>query len=216
VDYPAQYSDQSGKETTTIQNDGQTLRMVIRGVEFVGDDFDSLESTISRDSAQLASFTFRYGYLGECIIECEIPIPVVVGAKVVPGSLHVHLDFRGSAPTRQEVLKLKLAYNEVSFESSGKSHGYFEYELWEIQAAMPKDTYIKACINCTFSNIGRYQGMFGALACYRGNKDRYFGMRDDRKPGSKWALLEIMTEAVQEVHLCPEFEPEMSSPEFSE
>ena len=34
--YPARYHDALGEEQTIIENDGKQLRMVVRGVEFVG------------------------------------------------------------------------------------------------------------------------------------------------------------------------------------
>ena len=48
--YPATYSDAHGSETTTIANNSETLRLSLRGVEFVVRDFDSLEPTGDRRS----------------------------------------------------------------------------------------------------------------------------------------------------------------------
>jgi hypothetical protein len=41
--YPARYKDRNGSETTAILNDGALLTMVVRGVRFEGNDFDSFE-----------------------------------------------------------------------------------------------------------------------------------------------------------------------------
>ena len=41
--YPAIYSDANSEENTGIENDGQTLRMVVRGVEFVSKPFGSFD-----------------------------------------------------------------------------------------------------------------------------------------------------------------------------
>lgn len=42
--YLTKYRDKNGEEMTSISNDGRTLSMVVRGVEFRGRDFDSLEA----------------------------------------------------------------------------------------------------------------------------------------------------------------------------
>jgi hypothetical protein len=46
-------------------------------------------------------------------------------------------------------------------------------------------------------------GLFGGLACFRGNKAGYRAVtgKDDL-----FAVWDTMTEFVQETHLCPEFE----------
>ena len=41
--YLTKYRDKNGEEMTSISNDGRTLSMVVRGVEFRGSDFDSLK-----------------------------------------------------------------------------------------------------------------------------------------------------------------------------
>lgn len=56
--YPAQYYDRNGSETTVIHNDGALITMVVRGVRFEGNDFDSLEPKDCPDPTQLSSFTF--------------------------------------------------------------------------------------------------------------------------------------------------------------
>ena len=49
---------------------------------------------------------------------------------------------------------------------------YSEDELLDIQRQMPEGTYLKACINCAFSDYcpGGH-GLFGGLACFRDNKE---------------------------------------------
>jgi len=39
VNYIARFSDKFGDEVTSTTNEGKTLKMVVRGVEFVGEDF---------------------------------------------------------------------------------------------------------------------------------------------------------------------------------
>lgn len=61
--YPARYQDVYGAEDTIIDNDGKRLRMLVRGVEFVGTDFDALDSTLDPADPRLTSFTLYAGSL---------------------------------------------------------------------------------------------------------------------------------------------------------
>ncbi len=65
--YPALYRDAHGEEATVIENDGKTLRMVVRGVEFTGTMFDDFEPSIAQDDPDLAPFSLYCGSLCSCI-----------------------------------------------------------------------------------------------------------------------------------------------------
>lgn len=71
-EYPARYRDANGDEETTIRNDRETLRMVVRGVAWSGSDFDSLEPEASTAPELLAQFTLHRGDLARCELTCEI------------------------------------------------------------------------------------------------------------------------------------------------
>jgi hypothetical protein len=204
--YPATYRDRAGEETTTIRNDGKMLRMIVRGVEFCGEDFDFLAPAEDTDRAQLARLTLASGYLCSCEIACEIPVPVVSGADLLPGVLLMHLvlgDPKPSGALDREDLRLELKLGDNSFSSRGQS-GYFEDELRDIQAALPPGVYMKACINCGLSDyFPAGQGLFGDLACFRDNKEAYRRVESKRDLFAIWAT---RTEFVQETYLCPEFE----------
>ena len=88
--YPATYSDAHGSETTTIANASETLRLSMRGVEFVGRDFDSLEPT-GAPPKQLQRFRLSQGCLCSCRVECRIPVPVHERGKLSDGWLAVEL-----------------------------------------------------------------------------------------------------------------------------
>jgi Family of unknown function (DUF6304) len=204
--YPARYKDRFGKEVTTILNNGETLTMVLRGVRFQGNDFDAFEPEDVTGPVQLASFTYLHGSLCCCVIEADIPIPVVMPTGTVDGLLTFVLELGGPLPTGQmdrEQLKLWLTVKEQTYSSEGKT-GWFEDEMLDLQKKLPPGTFMKACINCAFSDYSPYgHGLFGGLACFRGNKAGYRGV------SSKAALFKIwdtMTEFVQETYLCPEFE----------
>jgi hypothetical protein len=96
-----------------------------------------------------------------------------------------------------------LKFEDQTLTSGGWS-GWFEDELLDLQRQLPPGAYLKACINCAYSDYNPYgHGMFGCLACFRGNKAGYWAV------GGKRDLLlvrDTMTEYVQETYLCPEFE----------
>jgi len=205
VTYPGIYTDQSGSVPITIRNDGRVLRTKIRGVDFWGYDFDGLSPEESTPAEELASFTFQHGDLCSCIIECDIPIPVVAGGEIAEGRLHVRLEL-GEPTDRggidREALSLLLLVGGNTFTGSGRS-GWFEDELLELQAGLPEGTYIKACINCAFSDYSPYgHGLFGNLACFRDNKEEYLAVTTKADIFRVW---DTRTEYVQETYLCPEF-----------
>jgi hypothetical protein len=212
--YPAKYRDRFGEEKTVIQNDGKWLRMILRGIEFAGDDFDFFESlTFTEQQKEIFDFQpvnvvghFSGNIPEDCReaqilqnyqLECDIPIIVVANDKEREGILRVQ--FRCRKP-----LFLELTYDTYKIPSKGK-YGDFEEELSGIYHTLPNGAYIKACICCEYADFGPYQGMFGALGCYRGNKDEYHKIKANWAPEKKWALLKIVTEPVQETYLCPEF-----------
>ena len=178
--YPARYKDRFGVEQTTILNDGEALTMVVRGVRFQGNDFDGFEPQDVSDPAQVSSFTFLHGSLCFCTIEADIPVPVVTPTGIVNGLLTFELELGKPLPTNQmdgERLKLCLTVNEQTFSSDGKT-GWFEDEMLDLQRKLPPGTFMKACINCAFSDYSPYgHGLFGNLICFRANKSGYLALR---------------------------------------
>jgi hypothetical protein len=134
--YRARYKDRFGEVVTTISNDGGTLTMVVRGVRFRGTDFDGFEPQGVSDPAQLSSFTFLHGSLCFCVIEADIPVPVVTPAGAVDGQLTFELELGEPLRTGQmdrERLKLSLAVNSKNYSSEGKT-GWFEGEMLDLQS----------------------------------------------------------------------------------
>lgn len=203
--FPATYSDQHGIEAISFRNDGATLETTIRGISFVGSDFDSLEPAPGRHREALGSFTLNMDRLCCCRLTLAIPVPVVLSNSIEPGVLDADLDL--GAPTtnggiEHEYLKLTLSFAESRFSSSGKS-GDFEHALREIQRQLPAGTYLKTCINCLYSDYSPYgSGLFGAMLCFRNMKDAYL------KVTSKAEFLAIVgleERQVQETYLCEQF-----------
>jgi hypothetical protein len=205
VTYPARYKDRNGIERTSILNNGKMLTMLVRGVRFQGADFDSFEPKDVSDPAQLSAFTFLHGSLCFCIIEADIPVPVSTSAGSVDGLLTLELELGEPLPTGQmsrEQLKLVLTINEQTYSSQGRT-GWFEDEMLDLQGQLPSGVFMKACINCAFSDYSPYgHGLFGGLACFRENKTGYGTVSCKDELFEIWAT---MTEFVQETYLCPEF-----------
>ena len=201
--YSAKYIDGNGEEITTILNDGKTLRMKLRNIDFVGDDFDSFELINGEGNAEIDSFSFFRLSDGSYQLEnyelfVDIPLPIVTKGQTRQGTLKVYLDLRNHKEnkSKKDNLLLALIYGENQIKSSGA--GFFDLEMAALQRQLPQGDYIKSCINCRFSDIGPYMGMFGGLGCYRGNKEAYKTLKQNWTIGSKWALLKIVTESVQE------------------
>ena len=211
ITYRARYRDRFGEEATTILNDGETLTMVVRGVRFRGTDFDCFEPQDVPDPDQLSSFTFLHGSLCYCTIEADIPVPVVTPTGTVDGVLTFELDLGEPLPTGQmdqERLKLRLAVNGQNYSSDGKS-GWFEDEMLDVQRKLPPGTFMKACINCAFSDYSPYgHGLFGNMICFRANKSGYLALPsgENFEKDAYFAVLDTVSEMVQETYLCPEFE----------
>lgn len=204
--YPAKYTDANGFEDTSITNDGQTLRMVTRGVEFVGTDFDSLEPLADATKEQLRTFSLHNGSLCSCCIELQVPIAIHDNGQEITGNLEVGLQLGGPAfngALDREELSLVLQYSGQRFVGSGTSAS-FEDALIEIQKLLPAGVFMRACINCLYSDYSPYgNGLFGTMMCFRNLKQEYLKVttKDDF-----WPLHDRYDRLVQETYLCPEFQ----------
>jgi len=210
--YPATYRDRNGEEITAIHNDGKTLRMVVRGVEFVGRMLDDF-APVGLDGNDPALASFHLGHhpqdepmLCDCVIAYDMPLPVVQGGVVVVGKLRVRVDL--GAPTERggldhEAMQMTLHLNEAVYRGSGAS-GWFEDELIEIQRALPTGTYLQACIGCQWGDYGvGGHGAFGCMLCFRGSKRAYLAVQTKR---DYLTMKAGPTEQVQRTYLCPEFQ----------
>ena len=203
--YPAVYTDARGSEETVVVNDGVTLGMRLRGVDFAGRDFDRFEPSPHATPEQLRPFTLNAGSLCSCRIVCDFPVPV--GGRVeIDGLLRVDLVLGDPAPNGaidRGVLGLVLRFDGREFASPGTS-GWFEDELLALQAQLPDGLFMRACINCLYSDYSPYgHGLFGWMMCFRNIKAEYLKVRtkDDF-----WAVHDRFDRLVQETYLCPEFE----------
>lgn len=203
--YAAVYRDANGEEKTAIQNDGKTLRMAVRGVEFAGPSFDQFKPITSTGDVRQAPFTFERGDLCAYVIECNIGVPVVVNESILRGTLHVYLDLGGPVEGKRighEILRLTLKSQQHTVRSYDED-GVFETALLQIQRALPEDVYVKSCFNCAFSGYSPYGGGLWGMFCHRNNKAAYVAATSK----AEWLHLDQdAAEVVQETYLCPEFE----------
>jgi Family of unknown function (DUF6304) len=203
--YSTRYSDRHGVETTELHNDGANLSVRLRGVWFMGRDFDGLEPAPNSGSESVRSFTLWRGSLCDCTFECDIPLPVAFGGETSMGALRMRLELGVPASNGgldRELLSLRLTIREQVYHSPGSS-GWFEDELLSLQSRLPAGVYLKACINCAYSDYSPGgHGLFGGMACFRHFKQEYANVK------SKDDLFKILhqADAVQETYLCEDFE----------
>ena len=204
--YPATYRDRQGEVATSIRNDGKLLSMDVRGITFSGSDFDDLEAPEGTDVSSLPEFNLQSNCLCSCVIETQIPVPAVSNDGIEDGLLLVRIelgDLRPDGGLDAESVVLELQFDGNSIKSRGTS-GWFEDELLDLQKQLPHGTFMKACINCDFSDYHPAgSGMSGCMACFRDNKEVYLSVKSKRDIFRIW---ETITECVQETFVCPEFQ----------
>lgn len=123
--YPVTYSDANGSETTTLENDGETLRVILRGVELCGPDFDSL-SPAGASPDDLRSFTLNQDCLCACRLECRIPVPVNDHGRLSEGTLLVTLVLGEPTPRGgldREELRIVLEHDGRKIAGRGRAAG---------------------------------------------------------------------------------------------
>lgn len=207
--YPAVYRDALGEEQTVIENDGQTLRMVVRDVEFISPPFGSFDGLMPQDREQAlqAGFTLdRYNQLLAGTVVFDAPVTVVVDGVAATGTLTVQIDLEGAGLNAAEREwadpRLALAFNGSRILSRGGG-GSFEGELLQIQRQLPAGAHFRCCFGCAFSGYNPYGSGLWGMYCHRNHKEAYVQANDK----FTWIRLnEDAAEYVQEIYLCPEFQ----------
>src|ERR1039457_3061420 len=152
--YPTTFSDRWGSEVTTMYNDGATLSVVLRGVQFSGKDFDMLKPDPQTPNALLDKFTLNLGRLCGCTFDMKIETPVLARDKEQRGSLAAHLELgkrTDSGGIDRESLRLSLRVDGNAYSSDGTT-GWFEGELLSLQRALPVGMALKTCFTCAHSD----------------------------------------------------------------
>jgi uncharacterized protein DUF6304 len=203
--FPAIYHDSHGQAAAEIAIDGRELHLKVRGIEFSGLDFDALEPNPGSAPTELAVFALQSGCLVSCEIELTMPILVAVGNARQHCPLHLRIEVPRTEPEVRTWAKafLTLTIGDKTFRSAGHS-GLFELEMLDIQHQLPEGAYLKACINCAYSDYSPAGQDMTGMMCFRLHKAAYLGVVG--KFDMFRVTAETKPEYVQEFHLCPEFE----------
>ncbi|WP_406392225.1 DUF6304 family protein [Streptomyces sp. NBC_00887] len=194
------YRDRHGSEPVILTTDGQQLRIRVRGAEFEGESFDSL-SPVAAVPPESGAFDMVDGSLSDCVLEWDLPLPVLVSGTVRQVTLSCLLSLRRADPD----LYLALHLDGAAYESN-RAESDFASALATIQRILPPGIRLQTCIACAFSDYFPVpvRGLSGGLACFRGAKAAY---RDAAGGADVADLWDRRTGLVQEIWSCPEFEP---------
>jgi len=185
--YQIKYKDSFGEEQTEIATDGSMLYFTLRGVEFEGIDFESLEGEVDIGNFQYEMYQDGSGYLTNFELIVIIPIDIVREGKEIIENLIAFV----ATGSGKSIVRLKLE-TEYGIVTGKKEYGYFEDAIIEIQKKLPKNTKIKTCLSCKYSNyhpVGNV--MFGGLNCFKDVKE------DLEKVYNKYDLMKIWDKGIE-------------------
>ncbi|MFF0427257.1 MULTISPECIES: DUF6304 family protein [unclassified Streptomyces] len=114
------YRDRSGAEAIVITADGRRVATRIRGTEYAGEGFAALAATDGGGQA-----------LTGCVLEWDLPLPVVVGDTAQQATLACLLTLGERAD-----LSLTLHYGGAAFEAC-VAGGDFEEALDRVRSQLP-------------------------------------------------------------------------------
>lgn len=209
--FPCTYSDEHGAESALLFNDGETLSMTLRDVDFSGSDFDDLRPEPGCSPRALQKFTFHSGALCACTLSLEMPITVSVRGEVRTRPLHAHLILgkarASGSGLEDERLRLAITLEGKRYTTSGK-FGWFDDELEELSGLLPAHIFLKICHGCALSHYpAAGYGLFGGLICFKRHKE--LARTAAHKSPEYWQLFEEPVDSwVQETFVCGEFERE--------
>lgn len=214
--YDAIYEDARGRETTQIYNDGQELRISLRGIDFTSTDFDSFEPVPEHLERAQSLFTLDHDrYLWSCRLEWTMPLQLEHNGEICTGALTAALkldDYVPNGSIDSEMLVLKLKTPVQTLKSSGRSGGWFEDEMEELARELDEGWRIRSCFTCAFGDYGNIlggHGLFGAIACFRDVRAEYQKVKGKGR-GEFFSVWVRKTAFVQETYLCEEYQAESS------
>jgi Family of unknown function (DUF6304) len=208
--WPATYRDRVGEVQSDIEVDGTALRIELRGVRFAGNDFDALEPERPLSDGDREQFTLVVGALCSCELTWRMQVEFLVNGQAHPAWLEARLELgapKANGGITHEHLRLRLVTVDNEYLSR-EDAGWFEDALADIQRALPQGVVLKVCFGCAYSDYSPYgHGLWGTLACFRGNKSGYATVRSKSDVFRVWPTL---TEYVAETHVCSEFAPRVA------
>ncbi len=142
------YRDTKGSDAVVLTADGQRFRFRIRGIDFVGvsfdgGSFDGLRPVAGGPSEASASgmFALADGALTDCVLEWDLPLPVLVAGTPRPATLSCLLSLRRDDPD----LHLTLHLDGALYQSA-RAERDFAVALAAVQRALPDDVRLQTCI----------------------------------------------------------------------
>ncbi|MFE3516914.1 DUF6304 family protein [Streptomyces sp. NPDC059166] len=194
------YRDRRGSEAVILTTDGRQLRVRARGTDFEGESFDAL-APVAGTPVQDGLFDLDDGVLRDCVLEWDLPIPVLVSGEERQATLSCLLSLRRADPD----LSLALHLDGAVYESN-RAESDFAAALATVQRVLPPGLRLQTCIACAFSDYfpAPVRGLSGGLACFRGAKDAYREVVGGEDVADLW---DRRTGFVQEIWSCREFEP---------
>lgn len=205
LEYPTKYQDRRGTEFSKFISDGTTLKITLRGVEFIGhfweltpipEQFDKAKKLFDLNEVGELSAIHDYNTNLPANYSLSVKLPI----KIVTNEDHeidAEIDFN-------------INPNKMEFLIDGKSYNFekpnFEYGLSVEFTSTLKFKYVKCCINCKYSEFSPFGNQeYGDLMCFKNCKSAwenigYTGLKETEN----WKYLKNRN-STQEAFWCEDF-----------
>ena len=195
----ATYKDKHGTEKVELKTNGHELSLFLRGQEFRGICFETLECyPYLEDSNDLIDFSIQF----------SLPLSLSYNEKKQVAELRCTV-ILGDGQKTASTIVLTLVTDFGSFKV--KEREYFEFALMALQKKLPLGMRIESCLSCRYSHyhpVGN--GMFGYFYCFIAIKEEVLKVTDKFELMELWEDKHIENQTivnVQETFLCDKFEP---------
>lgn len=173
--YKAIYKDKFGIEHSEFRSDASELNIKLRGIEFEGFCFETLEGKVDESKFEYLKYADGSGDLTNCEFDVEIPIKINDDGKLSEGLIKASIKIR-EISQKEKIdefgvqLTLSSKYGEFS---NPKRYDGFERALNNIQDQLPDKIEMQICLSCKYSNYTPGgNGMFGGILCFKGWGER--------------------------------------------
>lgn len=160
------YEDKFGAAQSTSESDGSGLTISLRGIELVGECFESLDGLIDKEKFEYieCSGPAEVGSLTNCRFDVQLPIRLVRDG--VGETTCLQTDVRiGKRQYSGVCLRLK---SNGRLLSSPERCGHFEGALIELQQQFPDGEKLQCCLSCKYSHSHPAGSpIFGGLGCFK-------------------------------------------------
>lgn len=210
--YKAVFTDKYGTENINITSNGNCLYTTIRNVKFEGGDFEALENKNCEGNFEYNKYKNGSGELTNFRLKITFPIKIEVDKKESSATITFYIETGKNLPIdglKSIVNSVELVTPNSSF-SSAKKVEWFEDAIVNIQNLLPKNTLIKTCLSCKYSNYHPCgNGMFGNIYCFKKLKQQTKLIKNKTDLLNLWTEKAIKNDtifSVQETYDCSEHE----------